>query len=261
MGVIAEGNSDYDIGRAIKLVNNGTFAALQITQKGDTAASTSTGGAINLDNSLNQGAGLVIFSSHAAPTGRLLVARANSATFSQTVAYFENAGTGHAVHANQTNVNSATASALNITSSNVANSAVFVSGVETSRGTVKITHTGTGTDASAACLSLDIAGSGTAAQGIFVDATGGGTTGDLVDLRNAGNQLFKLGSESGTLARPRMTLGNGGPIITFHTTSPEGVISAPVGSLCLNSGGTVANTTAYVKRTGTGNTGWFPITA
>lgn len=233
---------------------------LQIRPSTDRPNSTSTGGAVNLDNSNSQGAGLVIFSSHAAPTGRLLVVRASNAAFSQTAAYFENAGTGHAVHANCTATNSATASALNITSTNVANSAVFVSGVETGRGTIKVTHTGTGTDGNAAGLSINLAGVGTAAQGIFVDADGGGTTGDLMDLRNNGNQLFKLGSEAGTLARPRLTLGNGGPIITFHTTSPEGVISAPVGSVCFNTTGTTIGTTMYVKRTGSGNTGWVGVT-
>lgn len=241
--------------------NPGPNVALQVTQTGNAPASTSVGGAINVDNSLSSGAGIVVFSSNAAPSGRLIVGRSSSATFSQTVAFFQQAGTGHALHADLTQTSSSSASALNVTSANTANSAVFISGVETGRGTVKITHTGTGTDAAAAGLSIDLAGSGTASQGIFIDATGGGTTGDLMDLRNSSNQLFKLGSETGTIARPRMTLGNGGPIITFHTTSPEGVISAPVGSFCLNSGGTSANTTAYVKRTGTGNTGWFPVTA
>lgn len=240
--------------------NANPAASLQVTQVGTAPASTSTGGAVNIDNSLSSGAGLVVFSSNAAPTGRLIVGRSSSATFSQTVGFFQQAGTGHALHADLTQTASATASALNVTSANVSNSAVFISGVETGRGTVKITHTGTGTDASAAALSMDLAGSGTAAQGIFIDATGGGTTGDLMDLRNNGNQLFKVGSESGTIARPRITLGNGGPIITYHTTSPEGVIAAPPGSLCLSTAGG-ANTTAYVKRSGTGNTGWVFITA
>lgn len=246
-------------GATASFSNANPSVTLQVTQVGNAPASTSVGGAINVDNSLSSGAGLVVFSSHASPSGRLIVGRSSSATFSQTVGFFQQAGTGHALHADLTQTASATASALNVTSANVSNSAVFVSGVETGRGTVKITHTGTGTDGSAAGLSIDLAGSGTAAQGIFIDATGGGTTGDLADWRNNGNQLFKFQSVS--LTRPVLSLGNAGPIITFHTATPEGAIAAPVGSICMNSGGTVANTTLYVKRTGTGNTGWFPVTA
>lgn len=232
--------------------------ALTVTGTGTTSASTSTGGIVNVDNSPNTGAGVVVFSSQAAPAGRLLVVRTSSATFSQTALFVQQAGTGHAIHADLTQTNSATASALNLTSANTANSCVFVSGVETGRGTVKITHTGTGTDAAAAAISINLAGSGTAAQGIFIDADGGGTTGDLADWRNNGNQLFKF--QSVGLTRPVIALGNGGPIITFGSGTPEGAITAPPGSLYLNSAGG-ANTTAYVKRAGTGNTGWFPVTA
>lgn len=233
------------------LVNPASSAALQVTPLVPTSASTSVGGAVNIDNSLNTGAGLVVFSSQSAPAGRLLVARSSSASFSQTVAFFQQAGTGHALHADLTQTNSATASAINATSANTANSAMFLSGVETGRGTLKVTHTGTGTDASAACVSLDIAGTGTAAQGIFIDATGGGTTGDLMDVRNNGNQLFKL--QSVGLTRPVLALGNGGPTISMGTNTPEGAITAPVGSLFLR---TDAATSLYVKQTGSGNTGW-----
>lgn len=233
------------------LVNPAGGAALQVTQLVPTSASTSVGGAVNIDNSLNTGAGLVVFSSQAAPAGRLLVARSSSATFNQTVAFFQQAGTGHALHADLTQTNAASACAINATSANTANSAMFLSGVETGRGTLKVTHTGTGTDANASCISLDIAGAGTAAQGIFIDATGGGTTGDLMDMRNNGNQLFKF--QSVGLTRPVLALGNGGPTISMGTGTPEGAITAPVGSLFLR---TDAATSLYVKQTGAGNTGW-----
>jgi hypothetical protein len=42
---------------------------------------------------------------------------------------------------------------------------------------------------------------------------------------------------------------------TTGAGSPEGVVTAPVGSLYSNSSGG-ANTTLYVKTTGAGNTGW-----
>lgn len=40
-----------------------------------------------------------------------------------------------------------------------------------------------------------------------------------------------------------------------HSASPEGVVTAPVGSICKNTAGG-ASTTLYVKTSGTGNTGW-----
>lgn len=82
-------------------------------------------------------------------------------------------------------------SALNVASDNPEASALMVTGEETGRGTVKVTHVGAadGTDANAAALSLNLATSGTAAQGIFLDATGG-TTGFLAQLRNAGQRML-----------------------------------------------------------------------
>lgn len=243
--------------------NPGANTALQIVQQGNASASTSAGGSINVDNSLSTGAGLVVFSSQAAPAGRLIVGRASSATFNQTVAYFENAGTGHALHAANTySGTNATGSALNVTSTNPGASAVQIGGVETGRGTIKVTHTSAGGDANASAISIDLLGSGTASQGIHIDSTVvGGTTGALLDIRNEGNQLLKVLSDAATRAVPTVVLGNGGPNITIGAGTPESVVTAPVGSMYLNTTGTVANTTVYVKRTGTGNTGWFPVTA
>lgn len=52
-----------------------------------------------------------------------------------------------------------------------------------------------------------------------------------------------------------VALGSGGPSWTNGTGSPEGVVTAPVGSLYSRTdGGT--GTTLYVKESGTGNTGW-----
>lgn len=76
--------------------------------------------------------------------------------------------------------------ALNVVSDNPGTSAMYLSGTETGRGTLKITHRGypDGSDANAAALSIDLQTSGTAAQGIYVTATTGATTGNLIALRN-----------------------------------------------------------------------------
>lgn len=76
--------------------------------------------------------------------------------------------------------------ALSAVSENPDASAVLVNGVERARGTVKVAHAGypDGSDASAAAVSIDLQVEGTAAQGIFVTATDGATTGNLMLLRN-----------------------------------------------------------------------------
>ncbi|GAA3792250.1 hyaluronoglucosaminidase [Streptomyces phyllanthi] len=76
--------------------------------------------------------------------------------------------------------------ALNVISDNPDTSAMYLSGTETGRGTLKITHRGyaDASDKSAAALSIDLRTAGTAAQGIYVTATDGPTTGSLIALRN-----------------------------------------------------------------------------
>ncbi|WP_099344112.1 MULTISPECIES: hyaluronoglucosaminidase [unclassified Actinoplanes] len=76
--------------------------------------------------------------------------------------------------------------ALNVVSDNPENSAMYLEGTETGRGTLKITHQGydDGSDRSAAALSIDLRTAGTAAQGIYLTATNGPTTGSLIALRN-----------------------------------------------------------------------------
>jgi hypothetical protein len=81
---------------------------------------------------------------------------------------------------------SGVATALNVTSKNPETSAMNLSGTETGRGTLKISHVGyaDGSDPGSSGLSIDLKTAGTAAQGIFVTATEGPTTGALIVLRN-----------------------------------------------------------------------------
>jgi len=159
----------------------------------DLSASTSAGGAVNIFNSASAGAGLVVYSTNDDPTGHLIVARVNHASFDQAAFYAEYVGTSHSLSVNHqgTGLNS---SAANLVSANTQHSALMVTGVETARGTVKVTHTGTGTDASAAAISLQLAGTGTAAQGIYIYSDDG-TTGDLIEANNAGSLQFKVASD------------------------------------------------------------------
>jgi len=82
--------------------------------------------------------------------------------------------------------------ALNLISDNPNNSTVFVTGHELNRGSVKIAHLNPGAGATAdtgsAAVSIDLQRNGqggTAAQGIFLTATEGPTTGSLMVLRNS----------------------------------------------------------------------------
>lgn len=76
---------------------------------------------------------------------------------------------------------------LAIVSTDEDNSAVGFVGQESGKGTLKITHNKPSvSDANASGLSISLAGTGTAAKGIFIDAPDGGTTGNLLQLRNNG---------------------------------------------------------------------------
>src|SRR5690606_33189239 len=89
--------------------------------------------------------------------------------------------------------------ALNVISNNKESSAMYLSGKELNRGTLKITHTGDGTDSAAAALSVDLVGEGTAAQAIFINSSNDreegelGTVGNVIVVRNTkGEDDFKL---------------------------------------------------------------------
>jgi hypothetical protein len=103
----------------------------------------------------------------------------------------------------------------------------------------------TGTDRSGGDLTLasgDSTGSGTSA--VIISAPAAGSTGtttrtaiERVRISSAGIQL------------------NGGPIWASGTGSPEGVVTAGIGSIYSRTDGG-ASTSLYVKESGAGNTGW-----
>ncbi|MFG3288702.1 hyaluronoglucosaminidase [Streptomyces sp. NPDC048179] len=99
--------------------------------------------------------------------------------------FYGTSTTAHTVTVNH-KATSGSSVALNVTSDNPDTSAMYLTGVETGRGTLKIAHVGyaDGSDANASALSIDLQTSGTAAQGIYLTATQGATTGNLIALRN-----------------------------------------------------------------------------
>jgi hyaluronidase-like protein HylP len=100
--------------------------------------------------------------------------------------------------------------ALNVVSANTAFSACEVSGHEAAHGTLKISHVNPGpdptSDANAAAISIDLQAStagGTAAQGIFLKSTTGGTSGKIMNyVDSTGVTIFALLADGSLLLRP-----------------------------------------------------------
>ena len=75
---------------------------------------------------------------------------------------------------------------------------------------------------------------------------------------------LKAGIESGTTTTQtrirggEIELGTDGPTITTGTGTPEGVVTAPVGSRYTRTDGDTLGDIEYVKLSGAGNTGWVP---
>ncbi|WP_411073291.1 hyaluronoglucosaminidase [Streptomyces sp. cmx-4-25] len=99
--------------------------------------------------------------------------------------FYGSSSTAHTVTINH-KATSGEAVALNVTSENPDTSAMYLTGKETTRGTLKISHIGyaDGSDGGASALSIDLKTSGTASQGIYLTATNGATKGALIALRN-----------------------------------------------------------------------------
>lgn len=90
---------------------------------------------------------------------------------------------------------------------------------------------------------------------VGLDANNHLAGGDGADLTGAA--LWKLDNDSGEVrANGGVRVGSAtGPTWTSGTGSPEGVVTAPIGSLYTDTNGG-AGTTLYAKESGSGNTGW-----
>jgi hypothetical protein len=117
--------------------------------------------------------------------------------------------TDHALTVYLSGTGGTTSSAVNVISDNGSFSALQVSGTETNRGTVKITHKGyqAATDGSAAAVSIDLqttvgGSTGTVAQGIFITST--------TDTIPGGNALtVRYNSQDWFVVKGSVGAGNG----------------------------------------------------
>lgn len=81
--------------------------------------------------------------------------------------------------------------AVNIVSRNQNQSAVWITGNESDKGTLKIAHTGYVGDDVSSAISIDLQGTGTSAQGIYITSTGG-TNGSLIAVNDGTNSIMDL---------------------------------------------------------------------
>jgi hypothetical protein len=102
-----------------------------------------------------------------------------------------------------------------------------------------------------------------------IEATLGGTPADIGDLTDAVGTLPAPGQvarrdEANSYAATQrfevaIALGpTGSVLVAFGTGTPEGVVTADVGSTFHRTDGG-AGTSLYIKQSGTGNTGWVAV--
>jgi hypothetical protein len=94
-------------------------------------------------------------------------------------------------------------------------------------------------------------------RGISVGANTFGTTTDWTQHSNTARDVILSEDDFGETVPPKRIAGSSASVSTFSGSgTPQSVVTAPIGSTYLRDDGG-ANTTFYVKESGTGNTGWI----
>jgi hypothetical protein len=217
--------------------NASTNNAIKINQTGNIGASSSVGGAINLTNTSNTGAALVAYSNQADPSDNLVNLRADNTSFDQALLFVDFRGGQTPAIVSAVTIRSSVSAngyALNVIGQSTATSTMQLSGSEAAVSSFKITHTSPTivpglADTNASALSIALAGVGTAAQGIFIDATAaGGTTGKLMNIRNDGEEFFTLTAARNAVAKYGVFAGT--------ITSPGFMVTTTSASVMGNAG-------------------------
>jgi hypothetical protein len=174
-------------GALLDLAPSGTGTGITLTKTG------ASGTAISVTNT-GTGASLIVGNTNADPT-------AVTAQFSNSSGASPASHGSHVVSIVQSGTGNPNAVALNVVSSNLEQSAMWLSGKELAHGTLKIAHVGQadGSDANGAALSIDVQVAGTAAKGIYVTSSTGGTTGALLDIRNNGGAGYQFQVQPGQI--------------------------------------------------------------
>ena len=182
--------------------------ALSVVPQGVTSGSPTGGGSVLINQGTNPGSALNVYSTAGSGAlGRLVNITSSSSAYDRAAMHVDYAGTSNAVEISSTGTGT-TGNALNVVSTNNNDSTVGINGAEIGRGTLKIVHNYPGlADPNASALSLRANGSGTAAQGIFFDAEDGGTTGNIMKMRNAGVDRFIMGPNGGLYTAHNIQVG------------------------------------------------------
>lgn len=153
--------------------------------------SQSVGGGVNINIGTQSGSALVVYGNTAdvASTSHLVQIGSDNQRFTHQTLRVWSDGNNIVQSITQNNISTQRVS-FTVSSASSGSTTFGVNGHPVNRGVIKVVHGGTPYDSDAAGVSIDLAGAGTAAQGLYIDATGGGTTGKLLRLRN--NNIDKL---------------------------------------------------------------------
>lgn len=195
-----------------------TNGRLALTYNGDSGSLSSSGGAIFLNNTNNVGTGIGIYSNAGAlASGNMINVKVDNTAYAQAAFYMNYDGSSNAVEI-VSNSDDTSSNALAVTGNNINDSTVGIIGYELNRGTIKVSHyrPGTGNDSSASGISIDLKGSGTRAQGLYVDSTEtGGTLGNLLRLRNESIDKFVVNYQGNLTMAGNIAQGAYGTDSTF----------------------------------------------
>lgn len=194
-------------GNPFQVLNSGR---VELSYIGDSGHLSSSGGAIFINNTQNTGTALGIFSdAGSAALGNMINVKVDNPEYNQAAFYMNYDGLSNAVEIVSNSVDSS-ANALAVTNNNFNDSALGIIGYELAKGTIKVSHyrPGTGIDSSASGLSIDLKGTGTRAQGVYVDSTAeGGTLGNLLRLRNETIDKFVVNYQGNVFMAGSQTIG------------------------------------------------------
>ncbi|HEP1684505.1 TPA: hyaluronoglucosaminidase [Streptococcus pyogenes] len=205
--VYSKAESKIELDKKLSLTGGIVTGQLQFKpNKSGIKPSSSVGGAINIDMSKSEGAGVVVYSNNDTSDGPLMSLRTGKETFNKSALFVDYSGKTNAVNIAMRQPSTPNfSSALNITSGNENGSAMQLRGSEKALGTLKITHENPNVEANydenAAALSIDIVkkqkgGKGTAAQGIYINSTSG-TAGKMLRIRNENKDKFYVNPDGG----------------------------------------------------------------
>ena len=177
--------------------------------------STSTGGAFLLTMTGAIGAGAVIYSNRGADAGgRLLVVRADNPAFNQQSVFVQHKGTNHAVVIDHHGTGLASLG-LSVTSDNPDDTTGGFTGSPLARAVLKIRNVYTsGSNGNSSGLNVTLEGTGTQAQGIYVDCLNGGTTGKLLNIRNNSVEMLVLQPNGALEVAGAITSGGTAVVLT-----------------------------------------------